>query len=142
MAGLNDLMSADFIRMEEFFKRLDDCMHRRAMQRKELAIETGINYSTLQSYWSKHRIPKAEDLVSIARVLGTTSEYLITGENPPLDTNIPPETAEAVAILNKLSDGERREALGYFRTYAVLFLPHAGRSYSYHAAEKPAGGNT
>ena len=53
---------------------------------KELAEKTGINKSTLDNYLrDKNSLPTAENAVKIAKVLGVSVEYLVTGE----EKNIP-----------------------------------------------------
>jgi transcriptional regulator with XRE-family HTH domain len=48
---------------------------------KELSAKTGIKKHTLDNYLNTHNaIPSAEAAVSIARALGVSVEYLITGQ--------------------------------------------------------------
>jgi transcriptional regulator with XRE-family HTH domain len=48
---------------------------------KELAAKTGVKKHTIDNYLNTHNaIPSAEVAVSIARALGVSVEYLITGE--------------------------------------------------------------
>lgn len=47
---------------------------------KELAYGTGISKNTIDNYLSGQKsIPNAENAVKIAKYLGTTVEYLVTG---------------------------------------------------------------
>jgi transcriptional regulator with XRE-family HTH domain len=47
---------------------------------KELAAKTGININTLNHYLSgKESMPRADAAVKIAKALGVTVEYLVTG---------------------------------------------------------------
>lgn len=49
---------------------------------KELASSAGISVRTLESYVdSRERMPAADVAVRIAKALGTTVEYLVTGED-------------------------------------------------------------
>lgn len=49
---------------------------------KELASRARVSIRTLESYVdSRERMPAADVAVRIARVLGTTVEYLVTGED-------------------------------------------------------------
>jgi transcriptional regulator with XRE-family HTH domain len=51
------------------------------MQVKELAIKTGISRHTLDNYLNvRENMPTADIAVKIAKELGVTVEYLITGE--------------------------------------------------------------
>lgn len=50
---------------------------------KELAFKTGINRRTIDNYLrSNESQPTAENAVKIAKALGVTVEYLVTGETP------------------------------------------------------------
>jgi transcriptional regulator with XRE-family HTH domain len=49
---------------------------------KELAVKTGLNKRTIDKYLRANgSIPSAEAAVKIARVLGVTVEYLVTGQD-------------------------------------------------------------
>lgn len=50
---------------------------------KDLSIilSTGIKPSTLSSYKTGKRFPRADEAVKISRALGKTVEYLVTGES-------------------------------------------------------------
>jgi transcriptional regulator with XRE-family HTH domain len=49
---------------------------------KELAAKTGLNKRTIDKYLRANgSIPSAEAAVKIARVLGVTVEYLVTGQD-------------------------------------------------------------
>jgi plasmid maintenance system antidote protein VapI len=67
---------------------------------KELAELSGINKHTIDNYLNvKSRIPSAENAVRIARVLGVSVEYLVTG------------TDEYGRARRKANDGESRGEL-------------------------------
>lgn len=54
------------------------------MQTKELAAKTGISLNTLNHYLVQNGTsPSAENAVKIARALGVSVEYLVTGREPP-----------------------------------------------------------
>ena len=82
---------------------------------KELSAITGIKKHTLDNYLSTHRcIPSAENAVKIARALGISVEYLVTGTDgkagrtqPPL----PPDMRLLVDTADKLSPKNRRLAI-------------------------------
>jgi len=86
---------------------------------KELSALTGIKKHTLDNYLNTHNsLPNAEAAVKIARALGVTVEYLITGEEksgsrqPPLQ----PEMKLLVDTANKLSPKSRRLAIRLVKT--------------------------
>jgi len=68
--------------MDDVWSRIDQLMRRRKFFYRKIADALGINESTV-STWRKNRtIPRADDLVKIAKLLETSSEYLVTGEQP------------------------------------------------------------
>jgi len=82
---------------------------------KELSAKTGIKKHTLDNYLNTHNsLPNAEAAVKIARALGVSVEYLITGREgktrkiqPPL----PLDMQVLVDIADKLSPKNRRLAI-------------------------------
>lgn len=48
----------------------------------------GINYGTYKAQRRYNNLPRADEAVKIAQALGTSVEYLVTGENIPPITNI------------------------------------------------------
>lgn len=57
---------------------------------KDLAAETGINYGTILSYTSHKEItPSLNNAYLIAKALGVSIEYLITGEDSTLEKTYP-----------------------------------------------------
>jgi transcriptional regulator with XRE-family HTH domain len=82
---------------------------------KELSAKTGISKHTLDNYLNTHNaLPNAEAAVKIARTLGVSVEYLVTGTElkakkpqPPL----PPDMRLLVNIAEKLSPKNRRLAI-------------------------------
>jgi transcriptional regulator with XRE-family HTH domain len=85
------------------------------MMVKELCAKTGIKRHTLDNYLNTHNsLPNAETAVKIARTLGVSVEYLVTGTEgktkrtqPPL----PPDMRLLVDIADKLSLKNRRLAI-------------------------------
>ena len=90
---------------------------------KELSAITGIKKHTLDNYLNTHNsIPSAESAVKIARALGVTVEYLVTGADgksgktqPPL----PPDIRLLVNIAEKLSPKNRNLAIKLIRVLKV-----------------------
>lgn len=70
-----------------FAKNLKEMLEIKDIEVKELANATGISKNTIDNYLSGQKsIPNAENAVKIAKFLGTTVEYLVTGldqENLP-----------------------------------------------------------
>jgi len=75
------------------------------MQLKELAAKTGISKNTLGNYLSGHHsIPSADTAVKIARALGVSVEFLVTGKDiaKPDNRQIPLPVRKIIDDLIKL----------------------------------------
>ena len=63
-----------------FAENLKEILESKDIEIKELAYGTGISKNTIDNYLSGQKsIPNAENAVKIAKYLGTTVEYLVTG---------------------------------------------------------------
>ena len=63
-----------------FAENLKEMLESKDIEIKELAYGTGISKNTSDNYLSGQKsIPNAENAVKIAKYLGTTVEYLVTG---------------------------------------------------------------
>ncbi|GHU93071.1 transcriptional regulator [Spirochaetia bacterium] len=72
---------------------------------KELAESSGVHKRALDTYLCKNAsMPPADAAVSIARALGVTVEYLVSGEEPAL----PRDIREISRSLLKLGEKDRR----------------------------------
>ena len=77
------------------------------MEQKELAAKTGISLKTIENYVKKDSsIPSADKAVLIARALGVSVEYLISGKKPEKTEilAVQPKYKEVIDILSKLSN--------------------------------------
>jgi transcriptional regulator with XRE-family HTH domain len=85
---------------------------------KELSAITGINKHTLDNYLNVNQyMPSADNAVLIARALGVTVEYLITGEvqyiRDEYDTvlaTLPPDVRTMIKTYREL-DAENRDTV-------------------------------
>jgi transcriptional regulator with XRE-family HTH domain len=82
---------------------------------KELAARSGIKKKTLDSYLGTHSYtPSAETAVSIARVLGVSVEYLVTGKEDdkhrPL-ASLPQDIQDIVGAAEHLNVRDRQIVL-------------------------------
>ena len=76
---------------------------------KEIAAKVGISYSTFLSYIdSRSVLPNVETAVKIAKVLGVSVEYLVTGNK-----NTTPNSPEEMLVNNfhNMSESNRRNLL-------------------------------
>jgi transcriptional regulator with XRE-family HTH domain len=82
---------------------------------KELSTKTGIKKHTLDNYLNTHNsLPNAEAAVKIARALGVSVEYLVTGidgKSAKSQPSLPPDLQLLVNIANKLTPKNRRLAI-------------------------------
>jgi transcriptional regulator with XRE-family HTH domain len=97
-----------------FRENLKEQLRYADMYVKELAALSGVKEQTIASYLSvRSRIPSAEAAVKIARVLGVSVEYLITGCQTPPPALIP-LNAEIRFLMQKiecLNDDHRKIVL-------------------------------
>lgn len=77
---------------------------------KEVALAAGLNQSSLNNYLRENAsIPSADIAVRIAKVLGVSVEYLVTGEkSPPCFSNYPAEIRTMAEKISKMSIRDRR----------------------------------
>jgi transcriptional regulator with XRE-family HTH domain len=82
---------------------------------KELSAQTGISRHTLDNYLNTHNaLPNAEAAVKIARALGVTVEYLVTGQEGKQEKSHPPLAPDVrllVEIAQKLSPKSQKLAI-------------------------------
>ncbi|MEE1077415.1 MAG: helix-turn-helix domain-containing protein [Agathobacter sp.] len=79
---------------------------------------TGIS-STVFSEWKKGKsTPKTDKLILIARCLGTTVEYLMTGEKPEIP-GFEPEHLELIELYSQLKTEQKSAVLNLLRSFAL-----------------------
>ena len=77
---------------------------------------TGIS-STVFSEWKKGKsTPKTDKLILIARCLGTTVEYLMTGEKPEIP-GFEPEHLELIELYSKLKEEQKIAIMNLLRSF-------------------------
>ncbi|MDR2718322.1 MAG: helix-turn-helix domain containing protein [Treponema sp.] len=85
------------------------------MMIKELCAITGIKRHTFDNYLNTHNsLPNAETVVKIARALGVSVEYLVTGKeekNRKIQPPIPLDMQILVDMAEKLNPKNRRLAI-------------------------------
>jgi len=85
---------------------------------KELATQSGIKKQTIDSYLNVNAsVPSAEAAVAIARALGVSVEYLVTGHEPKGNNNphYPMEARLAAEIIAKMNEKDRKLALAVIK---------------------------
>lgn len=74
-----------------FWERVDYERDYRNIDRKKLAHEAGFDVSNISKGIKNGNIPSADTAVRIAQILGTSAEYLVTGNNPKNECGFQPE---------------------------------------------------
>ena len=91
---------------------------------KELAAKTGLSKHTIENYLSvRGRMPSAEVAVRIARVLGVSVEYLVTGNKTGENdgyTRLSSISRRIAGITEKLNPNSREMALALVETLKKL----------------------
>ena len=87
---------------------------------KELAAQAGVKKQTIDTYLSiRGRMPAADVAVRIARVLGVSVEYLITGAETAEKKSLihfSPEVRRMANIADRLNPDYRKIALEFIET--------------------------
>ena len=64
----------------KFSARLQTAAAEKKLDQASLARVTGITHAAINNYWNKGRVPKSEELHRLSCALGTTMEWLLTGQ--------------------------------------------------------------
>ena len=88
-----------------FRENLKDELKYQDIRVKELADRTGISKRAIDHYLAeKYTEPTAETAVKIAKELGVSVEYLVTGKNSEIPDTIKPEIINLIRDINHLPD--------------------------------------
>ena len=87
---------------------------------KELSEKTGINKRTLDHYLTENGSePTAVNAVLIAKALGVSVEYLVTGKDTSIPKSIKPEVIDLVREINHLSERDLQLAKDMVRRLRI-----------------------
>lgn len=90
-----------------FRENLKDELKYQDMRVKELADKSGVSKRAIDHYLAeKNTEPTAETAVKIAKVLGVSVEYLVTGTNESVPANIKPDVIDIIKEINHLSQND------------------------------------
>ena len=86
---------------------------------KELAAQAGLKKHTIDTYLSvRGRMPAADTAVRIARALGVTVEYLVTGEENSRDESSPEqEIRTLIRNFKSLPEDDRKMIIAILQLY-------------------------
>ena len=71
----------------DFWERLKQEIKRNDTTQEWLAKKIDVPFGTLRKWLSRQTMPNADQAVAMAEALGTTVEYLVTGEKPGFISN-------------------------------------------------------
>lgn len=91
--------------MTKFAENLLNLMEQKNLKKSDLSRESGVSYTTLDS-WLKREdsLPKIDVCYKVAKYLGVTMEYLITGESEETKALDP-----LIAKLQKLTPEQKED---------------------------------
>ena len=87
----------------EFYDRIKELVKKSGKTIQKAIEEAGINYDSYNSLKRYNNLPRADDCVKLAKYLGVTSEYLVTGSDNTLDDDV----LEVVKMYEKIPKGLR-----------------------------------
>ncbi len=94
---------------------------------KELSAQTGISKRTLDSYIdSREVMPSADQAVKIAKVLGVTVEYLVTGQETNKESPVSPESRKLFELFSILDERDQQTVLNMLESMAERYA-NSGR---------------
>jgi hypothetical protein len=92
--------------MDDFYSRVKLLAKKQNATLREFIVSLDLNYDTYYSQKALKNFPRLDDAVRIARALGTTVEFLVTGSGPK-----PPASDKALDdILGIIEKCRRRPA--------------------------------
>ena len=79
-----------------FWTRLKERIKSEKTTQEWVATKIGVSHRTFRGWLSREIMPNADQVIAIARLLGTTPEFLVTGQDPE------GTSPELRAIVNKI----------------------------------------
>ena len=89
----------------EFYERIKDLVKKSNLTLKQFIEDAGVNYETYNSLKRYDNLPRADDCVKLAKHLGVSVEYLVTGKENSL---INEDEAEVVEMYRQTPKSLRR----------------------------------
>lgn len=122
----------------QFGKRLSDLLCQRNLSQKELAIRANTTEATVSRYLNLERTPQVEIVISIAKALNVTTDYLLgVTDNPTVCGDNSSEASELLRCYSCSTNDEKRIVWAVLGKYASE-LPMAafGQSVSDKATDQ------
>lgn len=101
--------------IDSFCDRLEELLETRHISKTELAQKMGIKKQTLNGYLNKTRIPKAEVLIELSKILNVSIDFLLTGSDCSTQNIYHPTNEEStiLTLYRKLSPESQMKVKGY-----------------------------
>jgi len=101
-----------------FKENLKEQLSFSGMYVKELAALSGVKKQTIDTYLNVHHcMPSADAAVAIAKALGVSVEYLVTGKDTKHKTaKYPPEAKAAAEITAQMDKKNRKMAVAIIKS--------------------------
>ena len=103
------------LRLHPFLENLEKVLFSIRRKRPWLADEIGISVSTINSWFSKNKLPLLDNAYKVAKVLNVSLDFLMTGEEPKEETKYSKELQDFCDYLLNMSEGQRNQAIGAAR---------------------------
>lgn len=97
--------------IENFGKRIDECMKKQGFSNKEVTEELKLSKNIIGNC-KKNQIPNSETLFKLSQKFGVTMEYLLTGKESNNDLNLNENEQEMLEKFKKLPDREQIKVIG------------------------------
>lgn len=85
----------------KFKDRINELTETRGMSQKELSLITGISEPTVSNYVRGTRTPNCDNLIKLAKALGTSTDYLL-GCETDRDSDLQKFTSAFQEVINTL----------------------------------------
>lgn len=95
------------------YERFSDLLKDQGKRPADVTEATGISSTVFSEWKSGKSQPKVDKLVKIARYLGTTVEYLVTGEDPVPGVKLSSDEDSLLSAYRSLNSLGREKAAEY-----------------------------
>jgi transcriptional regulator with XRE-family HTH domain len=100
----------------DFIERMDNLLIEKNIKRETLAEYVGLSVGVFSMWKKRKTYPRADIAVQIAKYLGVSTEYLITGQDL-----YSIENKRIIEVLNKLSNEQRTAVLTIIDLYRDFY---------------------
>jgi len=107
--------------LKAFGARLKELRKQKGWTQKELAAKAGIRFAQLNKYESGLHAPPPEKLIELAEILGTTLDYLLTGD---LAEGVPLHSTRLLDRFRALEGFDADDQEAVIRLLDAMILKH------------------